>query len=142
MNGLEKILEEIDLYIEAYNSPPYGIEVDGTTDLLAKCASIIRKHTTDAPDNDGWTPVEERMPENAKHKGSFCTKYQVSTKFGVTEGWYNSDTESWHCIFWFLLGRYEKVYDIEMERGDKPRVVIVPNESGIVKAWRPLPEPY
>ena len=57
MQELEKILEEIDLYIEAYNSPPYGIEVDGTTDLLAKCATIIRKHM-----NDGWIPVEnERL---------------------------------------------------------------------------------
>ena len=61
MQELEKILEEIDLYIEAYNSPPYGIEVDGTTDLLAKCATIIRKHM-----NDGWTPADERLPEYGK----------------------------------------------------------------------------
>lgn len=59
MQELEKILEEIDETIERYGKNPY---IDGkVTDLcygmnIAK--DIIRKHM-----NDGWIPVEERLPE-------------------------------------------------------------------------------
>ena len=33
-----------------------------------------------------WIPVSERLPENAQHNGAFCPRYQVTTKYGVTEG--------------------------------------------------------
>ena len=60
MQELEKILEEIDETIERYGKNPYIDEK--VTDLcygmnIAK--GIIRKHM-----NDGWIPVEERLPEN------------------------------------------------------------------------------
>ena len=91
--------------------------------------------------NDGWIPVEERLPENSKHKGSFCPRYLIDTKYGVTEGWYNSDVESWYCLFWFMTMRYLE-HEIDFEKGDVPKVIRVTLESDIVIAWKPLPEPY
>ena len=49
-----------------------------------------------------WIPVSERLPDNAQHKGVFCPKYQVMTKYGVTEGWYNPDYQSWYVLLWFM----------------------------------------
>lgn len=95
--------------------------------------------------NNGWIPVEERLPENAKNKGAFCPKYQVMTKYGVTEGWYNPNFESWFILVWFMNGRYLES-EIDFERGTKPKVVRCDNrvndKYGIVMAWRCLPEPY
>lgn len=90
---------------------------------------------------DKWIPCNEKLPENAKHKGSLCPRYQVNTEHGVTEGWYNPDTESWYCLFWFLTGRYDE-NDIDFKRGDKPRIIKVPMKTGKVVAWKPLPEPW
>ena len=59
MQNLEKILEEIDETIERYGTNPY-IDVK-VTDLcygLNIAKDIIRRHM-----NDGWIPVEERLPE-------------------------------------------------------------------------------
>ena len=66
MQELEKILEEIDETIERYGKNPY---IDGkVTDLcygLNIAKDIIRKHM-----NDGWIPVEERLPEDGAY---LCT---------------------------------------------------------------------
>lgn len=91
------------------------------------------------PKTGEWIPCSERLPENAKHKGAFCPKYQVMTKYGVTEGWYNPDYESWYILVWFLTAPF-KEHNIDMERGDIPKRLRVP--AGIVIAWRPLPEPW
>lgn len=59
MQELEKVLEEIDETIERYGTNPY-IDVK-VTDLcygLNIAKDIIRRHM-----NDGWIPVEERLPE-------------------------------------------------------------------------------
>lgn len=101
--------------------------------------NIIRKHMADA--SDGWIPVEERLPENAKHKGAFCPRYQVSTKFGVTEGWYNPDVESWYVLIWFMSERYLD-NEIDFKRGTIPKIVRAPKECNIVFAWREKPDPY
>ena len=67
MQELEKILEEIERYVKVYQTPPLGIEVEGTVELLESCRDIIRKHMsgkdTDVPANDGWISVEDRLPE-------------------------------------------------------------------------------
>lgn len=136
MQELDEILKKIERYIEIYQMPPLGREVEGTVELLKECRNVIRKHM-----NDGWIPVEEQLPENAKHKGAFCPKYQVETKYGVTEGWYNPDVKSWYCLFWFMTQRYLE-HEIDFVKGDVPKVVRVPLESDIVIAWRPLPESY
>lgn len=45
MQELEKILEEIEMYIRTYQTPPYGREVDGTVELLERCGNLgtVRK---------------------------------------------------------------------------------------------------
>lgn len=91
-----------------------------------------------------WIPVERELPPNAKHKGALCPLYQVMTKYGVTEGWYNPDLESWYVLVWFMTDRYLDG-EIDFERGDKPKVLrlanAVNNVQHILTAWKPL-EPY
>lgn len=146
MKELEKILEEIKEMLE--DNKVFELNSDGTLD---KCIAdvqlvwngikdIIRKHM-----NDGWTLVERELPPNAKHKGAFCPKVRVMTKFGETCGWYNPDCESWYILVWFMTERYLDS-DIDFERGDKPKIVRLPDEVNdtkhILVAWQPLPEPY
>lgn len=94
---------------------------------------------------DGWISVEKNLPPNSKRKGSFCPKYQVMTKYGVTEGWYNPDVESWYVLIWFMTERYLDS-EIDFDKGDKPRLLRLPDEVNnvqhILTAWRPLPDPY
>lgn len=133
----KKLIEEIDLYIRCYSNPPYGREIEGTVELLKEVKDVLNNQSN----ADRWIPCSERLPENAKHKGSFCPRYQVNTEYGVTEGWYNPNVESWYCLFWFLTGRYDE-NDIDFKRGDKPRIIKVPMKTGKVVAWQPLPEPW
>ena len=128
MQELEKMLEEIDIKI----SGSMGRKREG----LLEARDIIRKHM-----NDGWIPVDRKLPPNANHKGALCPRYQVMTKYGVTEGWYNPDYESWFCLLWFMNKKFTKGY-IDFERGDVPKVVQIEKGIDIVLAWMPLPEPY
>ena len=68
MSELEKMLEEINNLIEEYMS---GYVPRGMQDFCAgmkKAQEIIRKHMsgkdTDVPVNDGWIPVEDRLPDD------------------------------------------------------------------------------
>ena len=61
MQELEKILEEIDGMIERYKENP-RLEIVDICYGLNQAKRIIRKHM-----NDGWTTVEERMPENEEN---------------------------------------------------------------------------
>lgn len=103
---------------------------------------MLREICVSHMEDDGWIPVEERLPENAQHKGAFCPKYDVMTKYGKTEGWYNPDFASWYVLIWFMTDRFLES-EIDFERGDVPKVVKVPlTVEGIVLAWKPLPAPY
>lgn len=60
MQELEKVLEEINRRIDEYVDHDY---VRGSGDVvkgLSIAKSIVRKHM-----NDGWIPVEERLPEES-----------------------------------------------------------------------------
>ena len=65
---LEKILEEIDREIEERRKDPEMRDVDICYGLN-RAKEIIRKHM-----NDGWIPVEERLPEK------FSIGVEVTTK--------------------------------------------------------------
>lgn len=150
MQELEKILEEINRLSENHINKAFELvkkepltQRYTETDIeqtkaheLAVVKDIIRKHM-----NDGWIPVEERLPENERYKGRFCQRYQVDTICGITEGWYNPDVESWYCLIWFKYGTY-KTNDIDFERGSLPKVVRMPVDSGFVRAWKQFPERY
>ena len=117
MQELEKILEEIDETIERYGKNPY---IDGkVTDLcygLNIAKDIIRKHM-----NDGWIPVEDRLPDVDEDteetiEDDDCPEYNVTIR-GASE----STTLKYSPNgTWFDDNGY--VYD--------------------VIAWRPLPDPY
>lgn len=136
MQELEKILEEIKAH-RNFASECGSFNVASAFEL---CVEIIRNHM-----NDGWMPVERELPPNAKHKGSFCPKVRVMTKFGETYGWYNPDRESWYVLAWFMTDRYLDS-EIDFDRGDKPKIVILPDEvndkTHILIAWQPLPKTY
>ena len=142
MQELEKILEEIgELRGQAGSectSEDHYIK-KAWEHCLDRVVGIIRKHM-----NDGWTLVERELPPNAKHKGAFCPRYQVMTKYGVTDGWYNPDAKGWYVLIWFITERYLES-EIDFDRGDNPKVVFLPDEvnsaRNILTAWKQM-EPY
>lgn len=122
MQELEKILEEIKESFE--RNKEFDLNSDGTLNrcvvdariTYAEIRDIIRKHM-----NDGWIPVEERLPEvdagtEETIEDDDCPEYIVTIR-GASESTvlkYSPDGA------WFDENGY--VYD--------------------VIAWRPLPEPY
>ena len=108
MQELEKILEEIDETIERYGKNPY---IDGkVTDLcygLNIAKDIIRKHM-----NDGWIPVEERLPEAEQEHVLACRR----------DGSVDTARYSPYSDRWYVGSMCSVSLDII--------------------AWRPLPEPY
>lgn len=85
MKNLEKILEEIDIKIAG----SMGKKREG----LLEARDIIRKHM-----NDGWIPVEERLPEEGQEVWisvkTDCVRRGMYTKcfgFGMREGFICSD---------------------------------------------------
>lgn len=135
--------------MERYTEYHCGVAVIKNKEMLkeamAKLAAYEDAEEKGKHMNDGWVPVDERLPENAKHKGALCPRYQIMTKYGVTEGWYNPDFESWYILIWFMTERYLDS-EIDFERGALPKIVRCENKANdrhsIVVAWRPLPEPY
>lgn len=148
MQELEKSIEILDKLSffggqragrELWNDKPREVQDEDIANFnrdIEWLRNIIHKHM-----NSGWIPVEKELPPNAKQKGAFCPKYQVMTKYGVTEGWYNPDYESWFCLFWFADNKFTKPY-IDFEHGDVPKRVQIEKGIDIVLAWRPMPEPY
>ena len=109
MRELEKILEEIDREVEEYMEIDFGDEYNaGIKDMAKMAKKIIRKHM-----NDGWIPVEERLPEEA---GTYIINALTGERNIVTFAkWQN---------------RYKR-FDMT---GARTYWKII--------AWRPLPEPY
>ena len=106
MQELEKILEEIDIKI----SGSMGKKREG----LLEARDVIRKHM-----NDGWIPVEERLPEGDDfvlvtvtgiyNALTFSSAIQLAS-YCKDDGWFIEGYPDW--------------------------------ENPNVSAWRPLPEPY
>ena len=118
MKKLDKILEELNHRINEYVDHDY---VRGSGDVvkgLSIAKNIIRKHM-----NDGWIPVEERLPEENGDDGEFIVtdkdaRIWSGIYYGITE-----ETDEYPCFH---------KWDEEMWHCYKPDVI----------AWRPLPEPY
>lgn len=113
---------------------------DARSGRLRACKLFVENNKRSAEDCGGWIPCKEKLPENAKNPGSFCPKYNLKTKYGKTIGWYNPDFESWFVLIWFMTDRC-LTEEIDLERGDVPRVVRASLEYDIVSHWRPFHEP-
>jgi hypothetical protein len=135
--------------MERFTEYHCGVAVIKNKELLkeamAKLAAYEDAEEAGKNMNDGWISVEKELPPNSKHEGEFCPKYQVMTKYGVTEGWYNPDVKGWYVLIWFMTDRFLET-EIDFDRGDKPKVTFLPDEVNnirhILTAWRPLHEPY
>lgn len=121
MQELEKILEEmressimVATSKEHYIHPQDRRFVEEVV-LLDDVEKIIRKHM-----NDGWIPVEERMPEEKKSVLVQWEKYDRHLNVTLT----------YLDVMWL-----EDEEDVVFET-----INGIPN--GRVIAWRPLPEPY
>lgn len=102
---------------EVLNAYSQGYE-DGTDNFYNATAGIIRKHM-----NDGWIPVEERMPEDEIPTPKLVTALVPDRK----ARWDNSET--------FSLIVDTDVYDPDyMGKWEYYKKNVI--------AWRPIPEPY
>lgn len=137
MQELEKILEEIDKTIARYEKNPYIDE--NITDLcygMNLVKDIIRKHlsrentqkiTRSSRDNDGWIPVEDRLPEE-------YGEYLVTIVPSAGYLWAKRIIAN----FSDLMGIVKKpiFYTGEVGKIDFEDI------TDMVIAWRPLPESY
>lgn len=125
MNVLEKILEEIEERIKIIKNIPVNEDDDfldgeecyedgrtqGRFEELLWCRDIICSHK-DEMNNDGWIPVEEKLPEE---KTEVLCCFENGTVQSLWQNWKNDG-----------LGDY-------LDDDLMPTKII---------AWRPLPEPY
>ena len=115
MEKLQKILNELEQATKQEDAPIYcgNMEVDGYV-RMSVVEEIIRKHM-----NDGWIPVEERLPEinRLPEEDDECPEFNVTIRGAekaTTLRYSPADST------WFDDNGY--VYD--------------------VTAWQPLPGPY
>ena len=117
MLELEKVLEEIEQEVKEYMEIDFGDEYNaGAKDMAKMARKIIRKHM-----NDGWIPVDERLPEElAPVLVTACVPVRKP-------GW---DKRKECCVVVDT-----DVYDPEIKHGWE-------HFKDKVTAWMPLPEPY
>ena len=103
MQELEKILEEIDEnkhIVEIFGRGVYFVPLEATK-------QIILKHI-----NDGWIPVEERLPETEQEHVLACRR-----DGSIDTARYSSYSDRWYV---------GSMCSVSLD----------------IIAWRPLPEPY
>lgn len=138
MQELEKILEEIEgeenkvlsrLQVEV--SQRSIDEIREYVNGIRYAKDIIRKHM-----NDGWIPVEERLPEPGR-----------IVLITQTYSWENFEEGASVTIGRLSPEKNNKMWEFQYYRPDFRSGTIMDNDiicpgSEYVIAWRPLPEPY
>ena len=118
MQELEKILEEINQEKLKHWDSSERLDTDKLIGwCFDKCTEIIRKHMADAPENDGWIPVEERLP---KTNGTYNVTRHIDGHF-ISDSAYFDGQNTWHSD----------------NRVNHSRPYLTD-----VIAWRPLSGPY
>lgn len=122
MQALEKILEEIEhqerICLEIDNSDEFNA---GALDMAISIKEIIRKHI-----NDGWIPVQDKLPEDdvdvliayADIDDENYTDICITTYGYAYLGGNKLDFKEWRSPFEYFRSNYKVI------------------------AWQPLPEPY
>ena len=122
MQELEKILEEIEhqerICLEIDNSDEFNA---GALDMAISIKEIIRKHI-----NDGWIPVQDKLPEDdvdvliayADIDDENYTDICITTYGYAYLGGNKLDFKEWRSPFEYFRSNYKVI------------------------AWQPLPEPY
>ena len=123
MQELDKILEEIDAHAIEF-------EIFGTSDdyiSIGWVKDIIRKHV-----NDGWIPVEERLPDEEAEEYIKKKLHGIGYLYPCLVTYRSPMTERIHVVR-FYYDIYEHWFvNAGEEVCEKERCI----------AWRPLPEPY
>lgn len=129
MQKLEKILEEIDREVEEYMEIDFGDEYNaGIKDMAKMAKKIIKKHM-----NDGWIPVEERLPEVDEDteetiEDDDCPEYIVTIR-GASESttlkyspdgtWFDQNGYVYDVIAWRpMLDVYRPADKMERSEGE------------------------
>ena len=125
MQELEKILEEIDNRVHFYDN------ADEPMMYVETIKKIIRKHM-----NDGWIPVDDRLPE----PGRIVLITQAYS-------WENFEEGASVTIGRLSPEKNNKMWEFQYYRPDFRSGTIMDNDiicpgNEYVIAWRPLPEPY
>ena len=132
MQELEKILEEIDREVEEYMEIDFGDEYNaGIKDMAKMAKKIIRKHM-----NDGWIPVDDRLPE----PGRIVLITQAYS-------WENFEEGASVTIGRLSPEKNNKMWEFQYYRPDFRSGTIMDNDiicpgNEYVIAWRPMPEVY
>ena len=121
MQELKKILEEIRVKSIELKNKHWGdderhLTGKGIEAMCVQVEQIIRKHM-----NDGWIPVEERLPEDDKYILLSFSNFSL-----------------------LIVGRYERDEDGSgaFYLGDCDEQDTCIANDLYVNAWQPLPEPY
>lgn len=93
------------------------------TGLTPEEIKMLNGKGADAPDNDAWIPVEERMPDPEEDAGALIVTERNGNVWGDIYYGYANETDKEPCFH---------NWDDEMWRCFKPDVI----------AWRHMPEPY
>lgn len=111
MNVLEKILGEIEEATYQEDAPIYigDMAVDGYV-RMGRVEEIIRSHMDEAkdinvPSNDGWIPVEKKLPEVPEENPIFDNKplelylVDIGAEYPIRAFWNGSDfTDGWTIL--------------------------------------------
>ena len=116
-NKKQELVNALAAYENTELTPEQIIEMDKMYTELAKEVMQLRKKNIDVPANDGWIPVEKRLPDVTEGtEDPDCPEFNVMIK-GASRS--TTLKYSWDGT-WFDDNGY--LYD--------------------VIAWQPLPEPY
>lgn len=154
MNVLEKILKEIDKLKENCLLSEFE---NGYTAGALDMANAIKKaihnnmdevKVANIPTNNGWIPVEERLPEANEivmvtvHSSEWVSDFDTSfvpeeekkfhpERYDVFVGYFMENRE------WVFFDESMSETSCEKEFGNDKGYIY-----SIVTAWKPLPEPY